>query len=131
VNSIDDANRNKYGHEAQQRWPDTFAQSQQRISKLTPSQQEAIFAEHGEVARALAQLFKSEAAADSPEVQEQIDRHYRWVCNFWTPDATSYPALGQMYVDDERFTATYDSFAVGLAPFIRDAILHYAACRLA
>lgn len=116
--------------EAQQRWPDTYDQSVQRIGKLSKDQQRAVFEQHGDIARHLGALLKSGAAADSPEVQEQIDRHYKWVCNFWTPDATSYPALGQMYVDDERFTATYESFAEGLTAFIRDAILRYAASNL-
>ena len=123
--------QDQYAQEAAQRWPDNFAQSQQRISELRPSQQKEILDTHGDIARALAGLFKSAVAADAPEVQEQIDRHYRWVCNFWTPDAKAYEALGQMYLDDERFTATYDAFAVGLTPFIRDAILRYAASNLA
>lgn len=116
--------------EAQQRWPDTYEQSVHRIGKLSKDQQRAVFDQHGNIARQLGALLKSGAAADSPEVQEQIDRHYKWVCNFWTPDATSYPALGQMYLDDERFTATYEAFAEGLTTFIRDAILRYAASNL-
>jgi hypothetical protein len=120
-----------YASEAQQRWPDTYEQSVTRIGKLTPEQQRAIFDQHGDIARSLASLLKSGAAVEGPEVQEQIDRHYKWVCNFWTPDAVSYPALGQMYLDDERFAATYNAFAEGLADFIRRAILHYAASTLA
>lgn len=122
---------NPYAEEAQQRWPDTYAQSQARIAKLPKEEQKRIFEQHGEIARGLGDLLKSGAAADSVPVQELIDRHYKWICNFWTPDAKSYSALGQMYVDDERFTATYESFAPGLALFIRDAILHHAASNLA
>jgi MerR family transcriptional regulator, thiopeptide resistance regulator len=122
---------NAYGHEAEQRWPDTFAESQQRMAKLTVPQQREIFAQHGFIAVALTQLMLEGAEPHSDAVQEQIANHYRWICNFWTPDLTAYIALGQMYVDDERFKATYEGFAEGLAEFIRRGILHYAASNLA
>jgi DNA-binding transcriptional MerR regulator len=128
--SFDGFENDPYAQEAEQRWPDDYAKSQERVSKLTSGQQEAVMEEHGEIARGLASLLKSEVAADSPEVQELIDRHYKWVCNFWTPDSSAYQALGQMYVDDPRFTATYDAFAVGLAVFIRDAIRIYSSSNL-
>jgi hypothetical protein len=35
--------------------------------------------------------------------------------------------LAAMYVDDERFRATYDAVAPGLAEFVRDAIVANAA----
>ena len=35
-----------------------------------------------------------------------------------------------MYVDDPRFTATYDGYAPGLAPLLRDAITVWAAAHL-
>ena len=122
---------NKFAYEAEQRWPDNFAQSEARLSKLSPSQRGDLIEAGNEITRQLAELFKSEAAADSPKVQEKIDRHYNWVCNFWTPQRESYIGLGEMYVADARFTAHYNEFAVGLATFIRDAILHYATSNLA
>ena len=129
--SFDGFEQNPYAYEAEQRWPDNFAESQKRMGKLSPQQRGDVIEVGNEITRQLAALFKSEAAADSPEVQEQIDRHYNWVCNFWTPQRESYIGLGEMYVADARFTAHYNEFAVGLAPFIRDAILHYATSNLA
>jgi MerR family transcriptional regulator, thiopeptide resistance regulator len=35
-----------------------------------------------------------------------------------------------MYVDDPRFTATYDAFAPGLAPYLRDAMAVFATANL-
>jgi DNA-binding transcriptional MerR regulator len=128
--SFDGFEQNPYAYEAEQRWPDNFAESQKRMGKLSPQQRGDVIEVGNEITRQLAALFKSEAAADSPEVQEQIDRHYNWVCNFWTPQRESYIGLGEMYVADARFTAHYNEFAVGLAPFIRDAILRYAASNL-
>ncbi len=121
---------NQYQAEAQQRWPDTFAQSQARLGKLSPIERGQLIEDGNQITRELASMFNAKVAADAPEVQEQIDRHYKWVCNFWTPEHDSYIALGQMYLDDERFTAHYDEFAPGLASFIRDAILRYASSNL-
>jgi hypothetical protein len=129
--SFDGFEQDPYAYEAEQRWPDNFAKSQKRMGKLSPQQRGDLIEAGNEITRQLAGLFKSEAAADSPEVQEQIDGHYNCVCNFWTPQRESYIGLGEMYVADARFTAHYNEFAVGLAPFIRDAILHYATSNLA
>lgn len=121
---------NPYADEAAERWPDNFAESQRRMAKLTLQEQRAIFAQHGEIAVALTMFMAEGAEPHSEAVQQVIDLHYRWICNFWTPDVTAYIALGQMYVDDERFRATYEGFGEGLAEFIRRGILHYAASKL-
>jgi len=62
-------------------------------------------------------------------VQALVARHHAHVEVFWTPSPEAYAGLGQMYVDDERFTATYDAFAPGLAPYLRDAMAIYARTR--
>ena len=38
----------------------------------------------------------------------------------------AFKGLGQMYVDDERFTKSIDGFGEGLATFMRDAMMVYA-----
>ena len=38
----------------------------------------------------------------------------------------AFAGLGQMYVDDERFTKNIDKFGEGLAVFMRDAMGIYA-----
>ena len=126
-----DSVSNPYAEEAQQRWPDSFAESQRRMAKLSLQEQRAIFAQHGEIAVALTMLLAEGKAPTDELVQAEIARHYKWICNFWTPDLAAYVALGQMYVDDERFAATYNAFGDGLAEFIRRGILHYAASNLA
>lgn len=56
--------------------------------------------------------------------------HYKWVCASWTPDAQGYVGLGRMYVDDPRFTASYDKNRAGLAPYLFEGIKACAAARL-
>ena len=41
----------------------------------------------------------------------------------------AFAGLGQMYVEDERFTKNIDQFGEGLAVFMRDAMEVYATAR--
>jgi hypothetical protein len=45
---------------------------------------------------------------------------------FYDPNPEMYRGLGEMYVADPRFTAFYDKYAEGLAPYMRDAMIAYA-----
>ena len=113
---------NEYAAEAEENWPEEFAASQQKFAALSEPEQQALFLKNDEISRNLATLFLAGLETSSPEVQAQISEHYKWVCAFWTPNRDAYIGLGQLYVDDERFTATYEVYAKGLAPFICDAI---------
>lgn len=66
----------------------------------------------------------------SDEVLDAVAEHFAAICQIWTPDRTSYPALGQLYVDDgpqrERLAAQHPD----LPEFARDAIVAYATRRL-
>jgi MerR family transcriptional regulator, multidrug-efflux activator len=62
---------------------------------------------------------------DSAAVQELIAQHYKGIQFFYDCPISVYRGLGQMYVDDPRFTAYYDKFRPGLAVFVRDAITHF------
>lgn len=75
-------------------------------------------------------VMRTGAAPDSPAALDAMDEHYRFVARFWTPDRTSYPGLGQLYVDDPAFRARYDGKAPGLAEYLRDATAAYAEQRL-
>lgn len=124
---FDDA---QYADEAQQRWPEQYAQAQRRHTALTPADRERIGRETTAAMVRMAELMAAGAPADDPAVQEEVHRHYLWISTFWTPNAEAYRGLGRMYVDDARFTATYDKIAVGLAAYYRDAMLVYADERL-
>jgi len=117
---------NPYAEEAQQRWPEAYAESQRRFGRMTRAEQKALFERGDATTRALAALFRGGADPAAAEVQTQIANHHAWVSAFWTPSRAAYTGLGQMYVDDPRFTATYDAYAPGLAPFLRDAMAVWA-----
>lgn len=67
---------------------------------------------------------------DSPEVQSVIERHYQWVCHFYTPGKKIYSDLGDLYVEQEDFKKLYDVYDPKLAAYLRDAMKIYAETRL-
>ena len=119
-----------YQDEARERWPEQFEQAQ-AVAQAASAEQ--VTAEQKEITAQLirmAELMTAGQPAADPEVQAEVDRHYRWVARYWTPTAQAYRNLGQLYVDDERFRASYEQIAPGLAAYQRDAMTVYARDRL-
>ena len=118
----------EYKEEAKRRWGDTDAwkQSQERTKHWTKADYDRIAKEGAQWTEKMAQVMTEGNAIDSPVVQEMIDQHYNGLRTFYEPNYEMYKGLGQLYVDDPRFTAFYEKFAVGLAVFMRDAMTHYA-----
>ena len=121
---------NPYAEEAEARWPDLYKQSQANFKALTPEQRKQHLDFGVATTARLGQLFTDGAEPSDLRVQAEVANHYRWVSLFWTPNREAYEGLGDMYVADERFTEYYDKHAVGLAPFMRDAMRLYAASHL-
>jgi hypothetical protein len=117
---------NPFEDEAEEKWPKEFAESQERLSKLSGEELEAVFEEGTNITIGLAHALRDGYSADSEKVHGLIGRHYQWICNFWTPTSEAYIGLGQLYVEDPKFTAHYEEFAPGLAAFIALAIEEYA-----
>jgi DNA-binding transcriptional MerR regulator len=120
----------QYDEEARERWPEEFAESQRRAAAMSAEEMERIQKETTANMVRMAELMVAGAPVDDEAVQEAVHEHYVGLCRWWTPSAEAYACVGDMYVDDPRFTATYDKIAVGLAVYYRDAIAHYARTRL-
>lgn len=117
--------------EAEQRWGNTeaYKQSQARVAKMSKADFEAVKAEGGDIWHQIAELMKQDLSADSDEVQAQVDRFWQHLHHFYDPSYEMFKGLGQMYVDDPRFTEFYDKIAPGMAVFARDAMAFYADSR--
>jgi DNA-binding transcriptional MerR regulator len=122
----------QYEEEVAERWGHTeaYAESKRNVAAMTPADAERIQAEQAEVESALVELLDAGVPAGDERTLDVVDRHYRWFCNFWTPDRTAFTCVGKMYVDDERFKVNYDSRRPGLAEYLRDAMAAYAQARL-
>jgi DNA-binding transcriptional MerR regulator len=113
-----------YETEAEQRWGDTDAwkQSQARAATLRKEQWVEIKKAGDDLNRRLAETMRSGAAPDSPQAMELAEEHRRGIETFYDCGYPMHRNLGDMYVQDERFTRTYDEVAPGLAQWLRDAI---------
>jgi DNA-binding transcriptional MerR regulator len=112
--------------EVQQRWGNTeaYRESARRTQKYGKPEWEAIRTESEEIYARLAALMQQGAAATAPAVQAAVEDHRRHIERWFYPCSSElHKGLGEMYVADPRFTATFDKKAgPGFAQFFRDAI---------
>lgn len=120
-----------YDAEARHRWGDApVDRGNAAWERLGPAGQAAHRREAAQIGAGLAAAMAEGVPPDDDRVQALVARHFAQIVVFWTPTAAAYAGLGQMYVDDERFAATYDAFAPGLAVYLRDAMARYAVSTL-
>lgn len=116
----------QYAQEARQRWGGTAAwqESEQRYAAATDQQK-------AQAAQAMDDIFAGFAAcrAQGPESQAAQALVARWqqhiTAHYYACTPQILAGLAQMYVQDERFAQTLDSFGPGTAQLMHDAILHY------
>lgn len=117
----------RYGPQAQER----IDESWRRIGTMSKADAERVQAELAARDAEYAALLDAGVDPSDPRVQEVTAGHYRWVCQFWTPDADAFAGLGDLYVDSPDFKARYDAVRPGLAEYVRDAMAVYAVESLA
>ena len=123
----------QYDAEAEERWGDTdaWAESRRRVSTYDKDDWLRIKAEAADVERSLAEALRDGVPADSAAALDLAEEHRQHISRwFYDCSPEVHAGLGEMYVADERFTATYDAFAPGLAPYLRDAIRVFAEANL-
>jgi DNA-binding transcriptional MerR regulator len=124
---FDDAKIKEYTEEARQRWggTDAFEESIRRTNRYGKSDWAAIGSESGEINNAMVALMGRDPA--DPEVQQTIGRWFKLIDErFYTVTPEIFRGLGDAYVQDARFTASYDKYKPGLAAFMREAMHVYA-----
>ncbi|MGI8627465.1 MAG: MerR family transcriptional regulator [Geodermatophilaceae bacterium] len=120
-----DFDPDEHEEEVQQRWGDTdaYRQSAARTKKYTKQDWQTIKAEGEASTNALVAAMTAGLPATSTQAMdgaEQARQHIsRW---FYDSPAEMHRNLADMYVADERFTATYERIAPGLAQYVHDAI---------
>lgn len=122
----------QYEEEVAQTWGDTeaFRESKRRTARYGQREWAALKAEAQAIGNRLAELCRAGVPPDSPEARAAAEAHRahtdRW---FYTVSPEIHLALGQTYVDDPRFAATYEAMAPGLSRWLRDAIVALHAPR--
>ncbi len=89
-------------------------------NSYTKVQQAAIIAEGQANMQAMAALM--DRSPGSPEVQAVVARWHQHLKYFYEPSIERMRGLGQMYLDDPRFTTVYEKVRKGLAIYMKLAI---------
>ncbi|NRQ40782.1 MerR family transcriptional regulator [Nonomuraea sp. NN258] len=111
--------------EAERRWggSEEYAQSRRRVATYTPADWLQLKAEAAALSDDLVAAYKAGLPADGEHAMDLAERHRGHIVR-WFYDCTHHihRCLGDMYVEDPRFTATFDALAPGLAGYLRQAI---------
>ena len=116
--------------EAEERWGGTEAwdQSRERTAGYAKGDWEDLKAESEGILQGIAEVFRSGAASDSDAAMDAVEAHRRQITDrFYDCSHEMQKHLGDMYVADFRFTATYEAIEPGLTVWVRDAIYANAA----
>lgn len=114
-----------YEGEAEERWGETDAwkQSQRRTKNYGRAEWEQIKAETDQIQETLTRLMTSGVAYDTVEAMDAVEEHRQQITRwFYDCSPAMHRNLGDLYISDPRFTASYDEHASGLSTWVRDAI---------
>ncbi len=111
---------------AQYGYDNTLVQESARRWRTMTAADKARLKEEGDaVYQAFVPLVGGDPAG--PEAQATVAAWHAHLAHFYDPGAEVLAGLGQMYVDDPRFRATFTALHPALPEFLRDAILVYVA----
>ncbi|ULL16245.1 MerR family transcriptional regulator [Paenibacillus sp. H1-7] len=120
-----DFSHNPYEQEARERWGDKAVDdANAKLGKLSKSEQAAMGERMNQIYFKLAALRHS--SPQSVEAQAAIKEWFDFLNEMGSYSLDGFKGLGQMYIDDVRFTKNIDNFGEGLALFMRDAMAYYA-----
>ncbi|MFD7662830.1 MerR family transcriptional regulator [Streptomyces sp. NPDC059788] len=115
-----------YAEEVRERWgsTDAYKESQRRTASYTKEDWKRVTEEFDAVHRKMAEVMESGRPAESAEAMDVAEEHRRTISSgYYDCSYEMHTCLGEMYVADERFTATYEAIRPGLAVYMRDAML--------
>jgi DNA-binding transcriptional MerR regulator len=120
----------QYDAEVEERWGDTdaYRESRRRTSSYTKDDWLRIKADGEQISRRFAEALRSGVPAESEAAMDIAEEHRQQISrNFYDCPPEMHAGLGRMYVEDERFTATYEAIAPGLAQYVSTAVQANAA----
>ncbi|MEZ2337293.1 MerR family transcriptional regulator [Mucilaginibacter sp. RCC_168] len=121
--------------EAMDKWgEDTVLRSENALREMDKLDLDRLKADQKNIAHQLQLLRNHEPESDL--VQEQIAHHYANIRSFWGVSdptdlrAETYKGLAELYVADERYTATDGKTDSDFAIFMRNSMLYFAEHKL-
>ncbi len=124
----------QYEDEVRERWGGTeaYRQSRERTASYTKEDWKRATERFDELHHRMADLMEAGDPAGSEVAMDTAEEHRRFISGtYYDCSHEMHTCLGDMYVSDPRFTATYDRIRPGLAVYLRDAIAANAARRTA
>jgi DNA-binding transcriptional MerR regulator len=116
----------EWAAEAEERWGDTDAwrESQRRAARYTKEDWTEMKSQSDAALRAYADAMTAGIPAASEPAMALAEDNRRFISRwFYDCSHAMQRNLAEMYIADERFRATYDTVAAGLAQYVHDAIL--------
>ncbi|MCK6078029.1 MerR family transcriptional regulator [Paenibacillus silvae] len=120
-----DFSHNPYEKEARERWGDhAVNEANQKLQQQPADKQKELANQMNDIFVRLAAL--RHTAPDSAAAQAEIKQWYMYLNQIGNYTPAAFKGLGQMYVEDERFTRNMDQFGEGLAQFMCRAMAVFA-----
>lgn len=117
----------EYKQEAKARWgnTDAYKQSTERFKNATKADHQRIAANWKAIIGAFSDHKKTGTAVTHPDVQQTVDEQFAFMQTFYDCSYDMFRSIADMYVQDPRFTKTYEDVEPGLAQYVRDSIHEY------
>ncbi|MFV8827802.1 MerR family transcriptional regulator [Alkalihalobacterium sp. APHAB7] len=121
-----DFTENPFEQEARERWGnEKVNEANAKVKKLSKDEQKGLTEQSAVIYKKLADL--KDGSPSSEEAQLAIKEWFDFLNdNFTSYSLDAFKGLGQLYMQDERFTQTIDQYGSGLAQFMCDAMAIYA-----
>jgi len=119
-------NEAKYGQELRANYGnETMDQSNRKYQAMDSTTYAHAQTLASEIIETLKQAME-QGDATTPLAEKAAALHKEWLMIYWPKyEKAMHRGLGDMYVQDERFTAYYDQYKKGMAQFLRDAIYSF------
>ena len=118
-----------YRKEASKKWNKAVQKSENHLRKKSKADFEQLKNDFNDVWRTLSTMKEQDPTSEA--VQALIAKHYAYTREFWGTtqeadnQAAAYAGLGEMYVNDSRFTKVDGVEQPDFAPFMRDAMKYF------
>lgn len=120
-----DFSHNPHEAEARKRWGDqTVDAANKKLNTLAKNESQNFANQFNKIYFKLAEIRHLDPASD--EAQAGIKEWYDLLNTMGSYSPEAFRGLGQVYVNDKRFTQNINKFGPGLALFMRDAMAIFA-----
>lgn len=124
---FDGFDHTRYKDEVISRWgQDAYESGDRWWRSLTDDEKQGFQQQQLDIAADFGRAHLAGKPVASDDVQAIVQRLYEWLTITSTVGKDHFLGLGEMYVNDPRFAANYDTHGAGTAVFVREAMKVYA-----